>query len=145
MRIASAFVALVLAATVAWLLNKPPTADCGAEAPADPMVHKIGATKVVVQPWLGLHQVYGIFMVPGRYKHNKKYAVSMRVRGLDREFAVSESFDKQYVEDVVAEPGHDVWRSYFSTRAALWFLVSGLFGDLRQSCNWMLVFIERSP
>src|SRR5712691_2455241 len=99
--IASAFVALVLAATVAWLLNKPPTADCGAEALADHLVHKIGATKVVVQPWLGLHQVYGIFMVPSRYKHNKKYAVSMTVRGLDSEFAVIESFDKQHADDVV--------------------------------------------
>ena len=62
--IAAVAVALALAGTVAWLVNKPPTADCSAEAPADHKVHEIRAAKVVVQPWLGEHRVYGIFMVP---------------------------------------------------------------------------------
>src|SRR2546425_469346 len=66
----SAGVALVLAGTVAWLLNKPATGDCGGEAPTNHKVHEIRATKVVVQPWLGEHHVYGIFMVPNRYKHS---------------------------------------------------------------------------
>src|SRR5712691_8446329 len=86
----SAGVALVLAGTVAWLLNKPPTGDCGGEAPANHKVHEIRATKVVVQPWLGKHHVYGIFTVPDRYKHNKNYAVTMAVRGFDHQIAVGE-------------------------------------------------------
>src|SRR3989442_13235854 len=64
----SAGVALVLAGTVAWLLNKPATGDCGGEAPTNHKGHEIRATKVFVQPWLGEHHVYGIFMGPKRYK-----------------------------------------------------------------------------
>jgi len=82
----SAGVLLVLAGTVAWLLNKPPTTDCSAEAPADHRVIEIGAIKVVVQPWLGKHQVYGIFMVPNRYKDARRYSVTMSVQGFDGEF-----------------------------------------------------------
>ena len=143
---ASVGVALMLAGTVAWLLNKPATSDCGGEAPADHKVHEIRATKVVVQPWLGEHQVYGIFMVPDRYKHSNNYTVAMAVRGLDRRFAVGERVDKQYVvDDVLAGPGHYLLRIYVPTRVALWFLVNGLFGDLRRPCNWTLVFVEGTP
>src|SRR2546427_4109304 len=66
----SAGVALVLAGTVAWLLNKPATGDCGGEAPTNHKGHEIRATKGVVQPWLGEHHVYGIFMGPNPYKQS---------------------------------------------------------------------------
>src|SRR5207245_2320302 len=117
-------VALMLAATVAWLLNKPATSDCGGEAPANHKVHEIRATKVVVQPWLGKHHVYGIFTVPDRYKHNKSYAVTMTVRGFDHHFAVFQRADKQYPDDITAERGHYVKRVYVPTRVALWLLVN---------------------
>ena len=81
---ASAGIALVLAGTVGWLLNKPPTADCAAEAPTDRKAHEIRATQVVVQPWLGKHHVYGIFLVPSRYRHNRKYLVTTTVREIGR-------------------------------------------------------------
>jgi hypothetical protein len=68
----------------------------------------------------------------------------MTVRGFDRYFAVGENSDLQHLDDAFAEPGHYHLRNYFPTRVALWFLVNGLFGDLRRPCNWTLVFIERS-
>jgi hypothetical protein len=142
--VVSAASALMFAGTVVWLLNKPPTADCAAEAPADHRAHEIRAAKVVVQPWLGQHRVYGIFMVPNRFAHNKKYVVTLTVRGFGRYFAVDEHSDKLYVGDVSAEPVYYFLRSYVPTRVALWFLVTGLFGDLRRPCNWALVFVERS-
>jgi len=84
-------------------------------------------------------------MVPNRYTVNKKYAIAMAVRGFDGRFAVGERADKQYtVDDVLAEPGHYLLRIYVPTRVAVWFLVKGLFGDLRTPCNWTLVFIERA-
>ena len=143
--IASAGVALLLAGTVVWLLNKPPTTDCTAEAPADHKAHEIRATKVVVQPWLGVHRAYGIFMVPNRYRHDKKYLLTMTVRGFARDFVGGERSGKQYADNAFAEPGHYLLRSYVPTRVALWFLVNGLFGDMRNPCNWTLLFVERSP
>jgi len=141
---ASAGVALVLAGTVVWLLNKPPTVDCAAEAPTDRKAHEIRATQVVVQPWLGKHHVFGIFLVPSRYRHNRKYIVTTTVRGFGHLGTIGERFDEQYVDDPVAGPGHFLLRSYVPTRVALWFLLNGLFGDLRRPCNWTLVFVERS-
>ena len=141
---ALAGVALVLVGTVVWLLNRPPTADCVAEAPTGRKAQEIRATQVVVQPWLGKHHVYGIFVVPSRYRHNRKYIVTTTVRGFDHSWAIGERFDEPYVDDPVAGPGHSLLRSHVPTRVAMWFLLNGLFGDLRRPCNWALVFVERS-
>jgi len=142
--IASAAVALVLAGTVIWLVNKPPTVDCGAEAPVDQKVHEVRAARVVVQPWLGAHHVYGIFMVPNRYRHYEKYVVTMTIRGGDRHFDAGERSDRRHGDDALAEPEYYLLRGHVPTRVALWFLVAGLFGDLRRPCNWTLVFVEQS-
>src|SRR2546426_3943813 len=104
--IASACVTLVLAGTIAWLLNKQPSTNCGAEAPADSNVHTIRPTKVVVEPWQGRHQVYGIFMVPNRYKDNRRYFATMSIQGVNDQFALGRSRETEYAEDVGAEPGH---------------------------------------
>ena len=141
--IASVGVSMVLAGVVAWLLNRPATVDCRTEVPADRAVHRIVARKVVVQPWLGEHHVYGVFMVPNRYKDDEKYVVALTVRGIEH-FAQGETSGSRRVDGVSAEPGHYLLRRYVRTRLALWFLVNGLFGDLRRPCNWALVFSERA-
>jgi len=142
--IASAGIALVLAGTIAWLVNKPPTTNCGAEAPADSKIHTIRPTKVVVEPWQGRHQVYGIFMVPNRYKDDSRYSATMSVQGFDGVFTPGRSPENEHAEDVVAEPGHYVKRGYVPTRVALWFLFTGRFGDLRAPCHWTLGFVHRA-
>jgi len=143
--VASATVALLLAGTVAWFLNEPAAADCTIDAPADQKAHEILATKVVVQPWLGPHHVYGVFIVPNRFRGDKKYAVNLTIRGLDHHFAVAEKPNRRHMDYVFGPPGHYVLRGYVPTRLALWFLATGLFDDLRHACNWTLVFIERFP
>lgn len=141
---ASIGLALALAGTIAWLVHKPPTTDCGGEAPSSRMVHEIRATKVVVRPWLGTHHVYGVFMVPNRYKHYKPSEVTLAVRGFDHAFRVFQRPDRRYPDDIPAEPGHYLLHSHVPTRVALWVLVNGRFGDLRRPCGWTLVFNERS-
>lgn len=138
---ASAAVALVLGAVIASLLN--PGGDCGGEAVESPEVHEIRATKVVARPWLGKHQVYGIFMVPDRFKDNRKYTATMTVKGLDHEFAAALWPRRQHADDVSAQPGHYLLRSYVSTRLALWLLITGRFARVRRTCAWTLVFVER--
>jgi hypothetical protein len=144
LRILSAGVAVVLAGTVTWLLNKPPTTDCTANAAANPPVLKIPATKVVVRPWLGTHHVYGVFVIPNGYERNNKYTVTLTVRDVDGDIALGKSSAAQQLDGLFAEPGHHLLRSYLHTRLALWFLINGLFGDLQRACNWTLVFVERS-
>ena len=135
-----ATVALILAGSVAWLLNRPATTDCDAETPAN---HEIRATKVVVQPWFGTHHVYGIFMIPNRYNHRINAAI-MTVRGFDHHSAVDGRRYEQHVAAIFARPGHYLLRGYVPTRMAVWSLINGRFGDLRHPCNWTLAFIERS-
>ena len=136
--------ALVLAVGGAWLLNMPPTTNCGVEAPADSKSHTIRATKVVVQPWKGRHHVYGIFMIPQSHKDERKYSIVYSVRGFDDKFTPGRGPETEYAEGVVAEPGHYLKRVYVPTRVALWFLLTGQFGDLRVPCNWALVFVEKA-
>ena len=83
-------------------------------------------------------------MVPNQYVHNKKYLVTMTVRGFDRDFAVGDAVgDPHDVGDAVTEPGLSLLHNHLPTHVALWFLVNGLFGDLRQPCNWTLGLVER--
>src|SRR5438093_9314467 len=98
----------------------------------------------VVQPLCVDNHDYGGSMIPNRYRHNKTYVLRMAVQGSDRVFAGGERSGKQYVDDASAESGHYVLHSYLPTRVALRFLFDGRFGDLRNPCNWRLVFVERS-
>ena len=142
--IASAGVALVLAGTIAWLLNKPPTTNCGAEAPADSKIHTIHPTKVVVQPWQGRHQIYGIFVVPNRYRDERRYAAALNVRGVTGLSVTNGSAEYGSEDEISGGPGHYVKRGYIPTRVALWFLFTGRFGDLRAPCHWTLGFVHRA-
>ena len=39
--------------------------------------------------------------------------------------------------------GHYNKRVYLPTRTALWFLLTGRFGDLKMPCHWWLVIADR--
>ncbi|MEE3719428.1 hypothetical protein V2H45_22040 [Tumidithrix elongata RA019] len=132
-----------------WLLHRPPTVECSSDTTSNPKVYKIRAVKIVAQPWLGRHNVYGIFLVPEHYKNNPDYAVFMAVRGSNSYFT---SFDtdggnnylqRSYLDGVMAERGYYVSRNFFPTHEALEFMIKGQFGDLQQPCNWTMLFIER--
>jgi len=141
--IASASVALALVATVAWLLTMPATAECSRKIPASNM-DRLDPKEVFVRPWFGQHQVYGIFMIPNGSNDNGKYGV-MTVLGFSHRLKLAQESDRYYPDRLLAEPGHYVKRGYVPTRVALWFLFTGRFGDLRDPCNWALVFIEGAP
>ena len=131
---------VLLMTVMVWLINKPPATPCPAEPKVDSKVHEIQAMKVVAGPWKGPHQVYGIFMVPIRYKDDRLYSTRVRVQGFD---GGQTSPEPEYSDSTAAQPGYYLKQIYVPTRLALWFLVSGLFGDLRMPCHWTLVIMER--
>ena len=141
--VVSVFVVLVLTITIVWLLGKPPTHDCAIEYSTD--FYQIHPSKIIVQPWLGQHHVYGIFIVPLRYRSGRSYSGTISVGSFIGEFIPDSQHQVQQIDDVVAEPGYYLVRGYLPTRVALWLLLSGQFGDLRTSCNWRLEFVKRSP
>ena len=137
-------VVLLGVCATSWLVATPVTNHCQAEETSDSKLYKAHPVKVVFRPWLGRHQVYGIFVVPLRYRSGKRYSGTISVQNFNDEFAPDWQPEVQRVEDVVVEPGYYLVRGYVPTRNALWFLVTGQFGEFLSPCNWTLEFIERS-
>jgi len=132
--------ALVLAILFVLLLNAPPTHDCAQDSLTDP--EKFRAVKVVARPWLGRHEVYGIFTVPLQYRDATKYSGRISVDSYTAEFNPDYG-TIQPEKDIIPEPGHYLMRGYIPTRVSLSFLFEGQFGDLRSGCNWTVEFLER--
>lgn len=130
--------AVVLAAT-GWLLSRAPAGSC--VPPRTGAVHEIAASRIVVRPWLGPHQVYGIFVVPDRFM-DRRYAARLAVPGF--EFGIIRNLIRKqaYVDAALARPGHYLERAYVPTRVALRLLFTGRFGDLRTACHWQLRFYD---
>jgi hypothetical protein len=137
-------VVLLYIGTAAWLTATPVTNHCQSEGTSDSKLFRAHPVKVAVRPWLGRHQVFGIFMVPLRYRSGKRYSGTISVQSFTGEFRPDQQPEAQRVEDVVVEPGSYLIRGYVPTRTALWFLFTGQLGDLRSPCNWTLEFSERS-
>ena len=131
-----------LLATVIVLLNMPPLTDCRSEAPVEAGQRWFSATQTVVEPWQGQHHVYGTFSVPDQYGRDRLYRAKLVIQGFTKEFAViSPEGGDNY--NGRAEQGHYIKRVYLPTRTALWFLVTGRFGDLKMPCHWWLVIADR--
>jgi hypothetical protein len=131
-----------LSATAIGLLNMPPLTDCRSEAPVETEQHWFSATQTVVEPWQGRHHVYGAFSVPDQYRRDRLYRAKLVIQGFSQEFA-EVSPEGGDIDNGRAEPGHYIKRVYLPTRTALWFLVTGRFGDLKMPCHWWLVIADR--
>lgn len=143
-RIWGVLILLTLAAAIvmAWLVNRSPMTVCGLEVPGSSGEHKFRAVQVVVRPWQGQHNVYGIFMIPERYKHDRLYDTTLKIQGFTTRLSAGSAEDEDR-DNIVVEHGHYLKRAYVPTRTALWFLLIGRFGDLRSPCQWWLVFVDR--
>jgi hypothetical protein len=86
--------------------------------------------------------VYGIFSVPDKYKRDRLYTSRLMIAGFNEEFPET-SPEGGDIYNGRAEPGHYIKRVHLSTRTALWFLLTGRFGDLKTSCHWWLVIADR--
>jgi len=140
--IGSATALLILIGIVIWLMIKPPTHDCMNEATTT--AQTFSATKIVIQPWLGRHEVFGIFMVPLRYRSGKTYSGILSVNDYKAEIHPDWDLDQPF-DDVKVKPGYYLIKDYVPTRVALLFLLRGQFGDLRASCNWTVEFVKKGP
>jgi len=131
-----------LVLTMTTLLTRPRATDCDAEALADAPPNRIVAARVVVQPWYGLHHVYGIFVVPDRYQ-DSKYSETISVAGMQVRLLRDLHPKRARVSSfggVMPPPGHYLTRAYLPTRIALRLLFTGHLADLRTSCRWALLF-----
>ena len=136
-----AIVLLSLAAAIAFI-NATPAAECRFQAPLVPKQYWFQASQVVAEPWLGPHHVYGTFIIPKQYKFDHLYTAKLMIHGTPAEFQAGSPEDED-THSGQPEPGFYVKRVYLSTRTAVWFLLTGQFGDLKASCHWWLVIKDR--
>lgn len=130
---------LLLSLTVITLWWPVNNSQCNATAFLESKIKKfqVQATKVVVQPWRGEHQVYGIFMVPDKYKRTPFFVLTIKdaVSDCSKPFGYRQNFD-----DIFAEPGTHLVRNYIRTRIALRLILQGLYSQLNNPQNWTLTF-----
>ncbi|WP_414563440.1 MULTISPECIES: hypothetical protein [unclassified Anabaena] len=119
-----------------WPIND---ADCNSKAFLASKTPKfsIQASQIVVQPWHGEHQVYGIFMVPNEYKRSPFFVLSVKGIGshCSRPFGYNQNYD-----DVVAKPGTHLIRYYMRSRIALRGILQGLYLQINNPQNWTLTY-----
>lgn len=134
---------LTLAAvlTVAWLLSPFSMTTCDFSEPGKTSEFWFQAVEVVVRPWMGRHQVYGVFIIPDRLKHHGLYSVTLRIEGIEREFLAG-SPENEDIEGTIPA-GYYLRRAYIPTRMAMWFFFTGRLGNLRDPCHWWLVYKDR--
>lgn len=83
-------------------------------------------------------------MVPLRYRSGRSYSGTISVESFIGEFIPDSQPQVRQIDEVVVEPGYYLVQGYLPTRVALWFLITGQFGELRSPCNWTLEFSKRS-
>lgn len=133
---------LALAAVAIVLVNMPPLTACRWEEQTAEKPHRFPAMRSVVQPWRGPHHVYGEFLIPQKYNRDRLYKAKLMIQGFPIEF-VETTPEGERINGDGAGPGYYIKRVYLPTRVALWFLLTGRFGDLESSCHWGLVIVDR--
>jgi hypothetical protein len=93
--------------------------------------------KIVVKPWKGRHQVYGVFVLPDGYQTNKAVVVS--IEGESPYCSGTPILVKgDKFQGVYATAGERIVVAYFRTRTASWLIAQGKADLLKQPQNWSL-------
>ena len=136
-----AFILATLALQSSFSLPKKPSevSQCPRQAlvATDTSSSRIHPQKVVVRPWKGRHQVYGIFLIPNEYQANNTVVVSIEgvstYCGGKPVLIAGNEF-----QGVHARSGERIVTAYFRTRTASWLIAQGKVGQLKQPHNWLL-------
>jgi hypothetical protein len=131
-----------LLAAMTALVNASPKTECDSETFASLNKHRFQAIRTVAQPWRGPHHVYGIFSIPDQFRRDRLYTAKLEIQGFTEEFPET-SPEAGPVDGWQGQAGHYMMRVNLPTRIALWFLLTGRFGDLKTPCHWWLLISDR--
>ncbi|HYW18212.1 MAG TPA: hypothetical protein VE956_02685 [Nodularia sp. (in: cyanobacteria)] len=96
--------------------------------------------KLVVQPWLGQHNVYAIFVIPTEYKSDGLFTVS--IPGSQTYCGRFQNIGK--VLSGVDQPKYNTkMRGFLNTRIALKLIAQGKLSQLKEAQNWKLGYFKR--
>ncbi|OIP68675.1 MAG: hypothetical protein AUK48_15400 [Oscillatoriales cyanobacterium CG2_30_44_21] len=104
----------------------------------DPNYYQVNATTIAIEPWLGEHNVYALFVVPKKYAVilNEREAI-VRVKGVANNIEATPAKPSLYKRVAVPE-GSAPLVSYLWTRETVWQILQGKYGELQHLCSWTL-------
>ena len=133
--------------SLVWLclINLPPTQICPNSTSKLTTVTEhimISANKLYIAPWQGQHQIYGLFLVPNKYKFNSQYFSYLTVINPHEINPVDETSTLVKYDNLVAPEGYYISRNYLTTRQSLGYILTGRAGDLHQTCQWQMHIVK---
>lgn len=96
--------------------------------------------KVIVEPFHGQHQVYGIFRLE-KAKTPTSQSVILTVTHAGK-YCESTNYIGQNFAEIVVPNQYYLSQHYIRTRTALWLTSQGLLNELKQLNNWTLTYAE---
>jgi hypothetical protein len=91
--------------------------------------------KVIVNPWLGQHKIYAIFIVPNGHLYDNFITINL---GNNHIFCGDVSRLPYSQDGVIAKPGYDLAKGYLHTRTGIKFILGGKINEIRKASNWQL-------
>jgi hypothetical protein len=113
------------------------TSDAAGSAITAPqeLTQTIHPAKVLVRPWDGRHQVYGVFVLPAGYHANEFFQVSLKDTG---SYCGGVSLITTSDYGVSVQPGERIALGLLRTRTSMWLIAQGKRDQLKQPGNWVL-------
>jgi hypothetical protein len=116
------------------LQTSPHVSDCP-ERHQSASSYPIHPQYVMVEPWKGRHNVYGIFIIPAN--HESDWLVTVTLKDGQRYCGNLAIVDDDSAIAPLAE-GEYVMQGLLRTRTTLWLLSHGKKAELEQPHNWTL-------
>ncbi|MBD2327258.1 hypothetical protein [Alkalinema sp. FACHB-956] len=118
-----------------------PESACDAEAlltSRQPLV-EIHPETIIMKPWQGKHQVYGIFMLPKAVQSREPAILKVKHIGVYCDVVNRSGFKR---EGVIAKRNHFLMVDHIHTRTAFWFLLLGKADLIQNPDNWTLIYVH---
>lgn len=118
-----------------------PESACDAEAlltSRQPLV-EIRPETIIMKPWQGKHQVYGIFMLPKAVQSREPAILKVKYIGVYCDVVNRSGFKR---EGVIAKRNHFLMVDHIHTRTAFWFLLLGKADLIQNPDNWTLIYVD---
>jgi hypothetical protein len=97
--------------------------------------------KIVVNPWVGPHNVYGMFMIPSGYRNDFFFTVT--IDKTEVHCGVMNETHTKFSGSVNAKPGYYLIKGLLNTRVALRLIFQGKEDQLKQPQNWKVGYINK--
>lgn len=106
-------------------------------------IEYVRAIKVLVKPWYGRHNTYGIFLLPNNYKPERLIVFNNIEAGKASRCWHKNLASQTEIEGISIQSGYYPVRVYMKTRIALLLIVLGYGSQLKRPLNWKLTYKDR--